>query len=120
MELPEVLNKSSLILVQTTCGDRDRARALAERLVEERLAACATIGAEVESIYCWSNAIEHEAEVPLALKTTRARFPTLARRLRELHDYDVPELLAIEIVEADGTYADWVRDWVGTDESNQE
>jgi periplasmic divalent cation tolerance protein len=109
-----------LILVQTTCGDRERARVLAGRLVEERLAACASVGAGVESVYCWNDAIQREAEVPLTFKTTRARFAALARRLRELHDYEVPELLATEVVEVDAAYAEWVRQWVGTDQSNQE
>lgn len=120
MELFRVLSTSSLILVQTTCGDRERARMLAGQLVEERLAACASVGAEVESVYFWNGDVQRETEVPLTLKTTRARFAALARRLRELHDYDVPELLATEVVEVDGAYAEWVRGWVGTDQSNQE
>ncbi|PKL96512.1 MAG: divalent-cation tolerance protein CutA [Gammaproteobacteria bacterium HGW-Gammaproteobacteria-8] len=111
---------TSLILVQTTCSNRERALALAARLVEERLAACASIGARIESIYCWNNSIQHEAEVPLTLKTTRDRYPALARRLQQLHDYELPELVATEVVEASEAYAEWIHGWVGSAESNQE
>lgn len=114
------MSKPSLILVQTTCGDRDCAVVLARRLVEERLVACASVGTGVESIFSWDGAIQHEAEVPLTLKTTRGRFSALARRLRQLHDDEVPELLATEVVEADAAYADWVRAWVSTDDLNEE
>lgn len=114
------MTTASLILVHTTCADRERAAILAERLVAEHLAACASIGAPIQSIYPWAGEVRREREVPLTLKTTTARFPALAARLRALHHYEVPELLATAVVEADAAYADWVLDWVGCGASNQE
>ncbi len=101
-----------LLLVHTTCADADQARTLSEALVERRLAACASVGAGVGSTYAWDDAIQHDKEVPLTLKTTRAAFPALASALAELHPYDVPEVLAVPVVEASADYAAWVRRWL--------
>jgi len=106
------MNSDSLLLVHTTCQDPSSARALAETLVAEHLAACASVGAAVESVFPWDGAVQRETETPLQLKTTRAAFDALQRRLHALHDYDVPELLAVPVVEQSATYADWVRAWV--------
>ncbi|MDT8439107.1 MAG: divalent-cation tolerance protein CutA [Wenzhouxiangellaceae bacterium] len=105
----------SLILVHTTCADAGAARALADRLVAERLAACASFGPGVTSVYPWAGRIETADEVALALKTTRARFAALAERLRALHAYEVPELLAIPVIEHDNDYANWIIEWVHSD-----
>ena len=114
------MSSPELILVHTTCADRERAAAMARRLVAERLAACASIGAPIQSIYPWEDEIRQEREVPLTLKTTRERFAALAERLRALHHYEVPELLATAVVEGDAAYVDWVRDWVDGRAPNKE
>lgn len=102
----------SLILVHTTCGDRDEAERLAGEMVESRLAACASVGQPVISIYPWQGRIERDMEVPLTLKTTRPMFGALREQLCERHSYDVPELLAVEVVDGNSDYVQWVRDWV--------
>lgn len=101
-----------LILVHTTCADAEQARSLGAALVERRHAACASVGAPVGSTYPWQGAIEHEQETPLTLKTTRAAFPALNEALQSLHPYDVPEVLAVSVVDASSEFADWVRDWI--------
>jgi len=106
----------ALILVHTTCADAAEAEALARRLVDERLAACASIGQPVVSVYPWQGRIERETECPLTLKSRRSAFEPLARRLGELHSYDVPEVLAVEVAAAGEAYAAWVREWVGAGE----
>lgn len=102
-----------LILVHTTCGDRDEAEQLAAEMVENRLAACASVGQPVISIFPWEGRIDRDMEIPLTLKTTRDRFQALRDRLNERHSYDVPELLAVEVVDGNADYVQWVRDWVG-------
>ncbi|HKL52892.1 MAG TPA: divalent-cation tolerance protein CutA [Wenzhouxiangellaceae bacterium] len=102
----------SLILVHTTCADRDEAERLAGEMVENRLAACASVGQSIASIYPWEGKIERDTETPLTLKTTRARFGALREFLNERHSYDVPELLAVEVVDGNADYIQWVRDWV--------
>jgi periplasmic divalent cation tolerance protein len=105
--------ESSLVLVHTTCADRDEAERLAADLVEGRLAACASIGQPVVSVYPWEGRIERDTETPLTLKTTRATFAALRARLNERHSYDVPELLAVAVVDGNADYIQWVHDWVG-------
>ncbi len=105
-----------LLLVHTTCADAAQARTLSEALVERRLAACASAGAPAQSTYPWNSAIEHAEEIPLTLKTTRGAFAALESALAELHPYDVPEILAVPVVEASVAYADWVREWVAGDQ----
>ena len=102
-----------LILVHTTCADADEAERLARDLVDARLAACASVGQPVVSIYPWQGRIERDGETPLTLKTTRARFDALKTRLEADHSYDVPEILAVPVVEGNREYVDWVRDWTG-------
>lgn len=101
-----------LILVHTTCGDAEEAERLAASLVDERLAACASIGAPIVSVYPWDGRIERDRECPLLLKSTRSAFVRLRDRIERLHSYDVPEVLAVEVCDASEAYADWVRDWV--------
>ncbi|MGB0515215.1 MAG: divalent-cation tolerance protein CutA [Wenzhouxiangellaceae bacterium] len=106
------MSEDALILVHTTCANVDEALRLADALVNEHLAACASIGAPARSVYPWRDEIQVDAEIPLTLKTARGCFTRLARRLRELHSYDVPELLATKVVEAEADYRRWVFDWV--------
>lgn len=106
------MNATDLLMVHTTCADRDEAEFLAGSLVGDRLAACASIGAPVRSVYSWAGTIEHDEEVPLTLKTTRGAFDALETRLLELHSYDVPEVLAVEVVEGHAGYMTWVRQWI--------
>jgi periplasmic divalent cation tolerance protein len=108
----EDLPNDALILVHTTCADRAEAERLAGDMVEKRLAACASMGPPVVSVYPWSGRIERDQETPLTFKTTRARFEALRDHLNEHHSYDVPELLAVEVVDGNTDYIQWVRDWV--------
>ncbi|MBY6204383.1 divalent-cation tolerance protein CutA [Halomonas denitrificans] len=106
-----------LLLVHTTCADVGQARTLSEALVDRRLAACVTVGAAVGSTYPWGGAIQHDEEIPLTLKTTRAALPALKAALAELHPYDVPEVLAVPVVDASDDYAAWVRRWLDGSEA---
>ena len=101
-----------LILVHTTCADRDEAERLAGEMVESRLAACASVGQLIISVYPWEGRIERDTEIPLTLKTTRSAFGALRQSLCARHSYDVPELLAVEVVDGNADYVQWVRDWV--------
>lgn len=84
-------------------------RRIASTLVEERLAACVNLVSGVESIYRWDGGIQHDAEVLLVVKTSEARCSDLADRVRELHPYEVPEVLALSAVGGSAPYLDWVR-----------
>lgn len=87
----------SHILVLTTLPDAESARTLARALVEDRLAACVTIGAPVESMYHWQGAIETAQEVPVTAKTRGDLFEDVAAAIRSRHPYELPEILAVPI-----------------------
>jgi len=98
---------SELILVLTTMPDDDRAGALAQALVDERLAACVNVHGPMTSIYRWKGNVERDAERQVVIKTTRARVNDLERRLRELHPYELPEFVVLD-GKASEAYAAWV------------
>lgn len=100
-----------ICLVMTTCPDRDTAERLAAMLVEQRLAACVSAGAEVISTFPWEGRIDRESEIPLTIKTTRARVSALEQELVAHHPYDVPELLVVPVGDGLEAYLQWIRDW---------
>lgn len=78
--------------------------------MEEKLAACVNIvGAPVESIYRWKGRVEQAREILLLVKTSRRRFRVLERRIRELHTYDVPEIVALPIADGSAEYLRWIK-----------
>lgn len=96
------------ILVHTTLPDEDAARALARALVESNLAACVTIGAPVESLYHWQGAVENAREVPLTAKTRADRYADVAQAIAARHPYELPEIVAVPIVEGNADYLAWI------------
>jgi periplasmic divalent cation tolerance protein len=94
-------------LVLTTVGDQEAAERIARALVEARLAACVQIVPGLRSIYRWQGAIEDAAECQLIAKAPRARAEALAARLREIHPYEVPEIVTIEGC-ASAAYGAWL------------
>lgn len=97
-------------IVYVTCPDPETGESIAGRLVEERLAACVNVVPGLRSVYRWRGAIEVDAEVLLLIKTTAARFDALRERVRELHPYEVPEIVATTVVQGSDAYLQWVRD----------
>ena len=98
--------------VTTTLPSRAAADDLAARVVEERLAACAQILGPLSSSYRWQGKVEQASEWFCHLKTTVARLPALEARIRALHPYDVPEIIAVPIMQASSAYLDWIHDSV--------
>ena len=96
------------IVVLTNLPDRETARTLARRLVEGRLAACVNIGASVESIYHWHGQIETGNEVPIAIKTRRVLYSEVEAAIRQIHPYELPEVVALPISDGSAAYLDWI------------
>ena len=86
----------------------DEADAIARALVEERLAACVNIVPRVVSVYRWKGQIETDDEALLVIKTRKECFDALDRRMRELHPYEVYELVALPIEQGNAPYLDWL------------
>jgi periplasmic divalent cation tolerance protein len=97
-------------VVLVTCATAEAAVALASTVVEERLAACGNIVPGVRSIYRWQGAVQEDAEVLLLLKTVAARVPALSARVRDLHSYDVPEVLALPVLGGLQRYLEWIEE----------
>src|SRR5579871_3923713 len=97
-------------IILTTAASGDEARMLARTLVEERLAACATIIPTVESIYRWEGKVETARETLLLIKTAVGKLDALQSRLRELHSYQTPELLVLPVESGSDDYLAWMSD----------
>ena len=95
-------------IVLTTCASPGDAGKLARTLVEERLAACATLLPKVESIYHWEGQIESATETLLLLKTTEQQISLLQERLHALHSYQTPEFLVLGVEAASAPYLAWL------------
>jgi periplasmic divalent cation tolerance protein len=104
--MPETSCPARVIL--TTATSPEEARALGRTLVEEQLAACATMIPAVESIYRWKGNIESSNETVLLLKTGVDQLASLETRLRQLHSYEVPEFLVLPVEAGSRAYLDWM------------
>jgi periplasmic divalent cation tolerance protein len=96
------------IAMTTVVGPEEAAR-LGRTLVEERLAACATIVPAIHSIYRWEGQIESSTETLLLLKTESDRLAALEARLQELHSYETPEFLVISVESGSHSYLAWLQ-----------
>ena len=101
---------SDCVLVWTTLGADTDAVAFAQTLVTERLAACVTVQAPMDSVYRWKGSIEHDRERQILIKTTSDQVPALQVRVRELHPYELPEFFVTPIVNGSEGYLAWLRE----------
>jgi periplasmic divalent cation tolerance protein len=109
---------SEPIIVQCTTSSAEEARRIARALLEAKLAACASIAAQVESHYWWQGAIEQSDECLMLIKTTRERFDAVRRAILEHHSYAVPEIVALPIVEGHDAYLKWLAESVGPEDAD--
>ncbi|PYT04614.1 MAG: divalent-cation tolerance protein CutA [Acidobacteria bacterium] len=98
------------LVVFVTTTDNEEAASIAEALVSERLAACVNILGPVESVYRWEGKITRDREALMIIKTTDQRYPDLELRVKALHSYTTPEVLAFRIEQGSADYLTWIRD----------
>ncbi len=96
------------LVVLVTAPSAEEAAELGRALVDERLAACATLVPAVRSIYRWEGKVQDAGEALLVLKTTRDRFEALRDRTIALHPYEVPEVIALPVELGSGPYLAWL------------
>lgn len=99
-------------LVYVTTSSREQAQQLGRCVVAERLAACANLLGAIESYYHWEGQFETGSESLLILKTTFARLPRLTARLRLLHSYSCPAIVAVPIQGGNEEFLEWIRNEV--------
>jgi periplasmic divalent cation tolerance protein len=101
------------IVVWSTCGSRAEAERLAGIVVEQRLAACVNVIAGIQSYYRWQGRLETAEECLLVIKSSEGQFPALRAALERAHSYEVPEIIALPIVDGSVNYLSWLADNVG-------
>jgi len=106
------MSEDDVVQVQTTLDDRDAADAMARSLVDERLSACVQVLGPITSRYRWHGRVDVATEWLLLVKTTAARYPGAERRIRELHPYDEPEIVALPVTAGSAGYLRWVAESV--------
>jgi periplasmic divalent cation tolerance protein len=102
------------ILVLATCGSEEEAGKLARLLVEQRLAACVSVVPRMRSYYRWKGEVEAAEECLLLVKSSRALFDELRVVLEQAHSYEVPEVLALQVVEGAANYLNWLESNIRT------
>jgi len=100
--------EEEFIVVFITTGSLDEAMKIARTLVEEKLAACVNVVPEVFSFYWWESKLQEDKEALMIVKTTASAFPALEAKVKELHSYTVPEIIALPIKAGYKGYLDWV------------
>ena len=106
---------STIVVVLVTGPDETTLASIAERVVEEGLAACVNVVPEVRSVYRWREHVETEREALAIIKTTRAAVAHLQRRVLDLHPYDVPEFIVLPVESGSPPYLDWVTNSITAD-----
>lgn len=100
---------SDVLLVLTNLPDAPAAERLARLLIESRAAACVNQLAPCTSTYRWQGKIESASEIPLLIKTTRSAYPLLEKLIRDVHPYELPEIIAVPVDAGLPAYLGWVR-----------
>ena len=106
--MPEHPDKEIVIFI--TAPGEDEAARIACSLVEARLAACANIVRNVRSIYTWQGTIQDDSEVLMIVKTRKSLFRAVSGKVKELHSYEVPEIIALPIIDGWPDYLHWLNE----------
>lgn len=96
------------IVVFSNCGSEEEAKRVARALVEAKVAACVNIVPGIRSVYRWKGAVEEESEWMLVIKSSRPLFTRLQAEIRRVHSYDLPELVALSVVDGSQEYLGWL------------
>jgi periplasmic divalent cation tolerance protein len=103
-------------IVLTTAASEEEAHKIARHLVDHRLAACVNIVPQIMSIYRWQGNVEESREWLLIVKTTAAAFIQVRQAIAELHSYQVPECVCLNIEDGSTTYLEWIAESVSAEE----
>ena len=97
------------LVVYCTCPDTGVAERIARQLVEKELAACVNLLPQVTSIYQWKGEVEQESEVLLLIKSDAQHFATLEESIKEMHPYEVPEIIGVPVAIGNTDYMNWIN-----------
>ena len=103
------MEASDFCVITTTTDSKENADAITRSLLEKKLVACVQ-ASTIESAYHWQGELTNSEEICLQLKTKRSLFENVQREIRQLHDYDLPEIIMIPLADADPDYLQWVKE----------
>ena len=101
------------VVIYITAPNEEEGTKIARVLIEERLAGCVNIVKPIRSIYRWHENIEDDTEILMIVKTQKQLFESLENRVRELHSYTIPEIIAVPVFEGSKGYLKWLEDVTG-------
>ncbi len=101
------------LIALCTCPDAATASTIARRLVEERLAACVNRVEGVTSTFRWEGQVEEDTECLLVIKTVEEVYPALEKRIKAMHPYELPEIIAVPITTGATGYLRWIEESIG-------
>lgn len=107
-------NLDTVLLVVTSVPDQGVAQLIATQILQKKLAACVNILPEMQSLYTWNGQQQATSESALFIKTTRACYASLQDLISKLHPYELPEIIAIPVVDGLPAYLQWVRNETGS------
>jgi periplasmic divalent cation tolerance protein len=102
-------------IVLSTAGSKEEAHRIAQALIERRLAACVNVVGPIHSVYRWKGSVETAAEHLLIIKTTQPAFPHVRDAIRELHSYELPECVMLNVEHGSEEYLRWIAESVDRD-----
>ena len=100
------------IVIFTTCANKKEARRIAEGLIERKFAACVNIMDRLESFFWWQGKVDKAEEALLIIKSKKKNFAKIAKLIKSMHSYDVPEIIALPIISGWGPYLEWLDESV--------
>ena len=106
-----IAESSEHLVVMNTCPDSETAGRIAADLVDRRLAACVQVLPGLQSYFHWDGKVDCEEEHLLLIKTSSASYPALERRIRELHPYELPEIIGVPVSNGLPEYLSWVHEY---------
>jgi periplasmic divalent cation tolerance protein len=101
------VNEDKYIVVSTTCDDQETAGTLAEKLLLSKLVACVQLES-IDSHYWWGGEVQHQREIRISMKTVSANYNKIERLILKVHPYDVPEIVATELIGGSAAYFRWI------------
>lgn len=102
------MREDYLVILVTTAHKKEAER-IASALIEQKLIACANILSGISSIFRWKGKICREQEAILIMKTTFEKFEDIVAKIKELHSYEVPEIISLPVIKGNKDYLDWVK-----------
>jgi len=101
------------IVVFITAPNKKEARHIAEKLIKNKACACVNIVDKIESLFWWQGKVDHAAEVLLIIKSKKSKLPRIIKLVKSIHSYDLPEIIALPIIDGEKNYLRWIDGSIG-------